>query len=540
MNYTRCVRLLALALLLAASHAFAASDVTLEPVPQFDPGRFEPGIQKSFSAALREIAANRDGDPERLAISYARLGMLLHAYDLTDLAEPCYLNAARLAPQHYQWPYLLAFLYQTDGRLEEAEANYRNALALKPGFLPAMLHLGQTLVSLQQDDWAEGVFKEALALDADNAVALEGLGSIAYRRGQDAQAIELLERALRSDPAASRLNYLLGMAHRRSGNLDLAREYLRKRGTRNPAIADPALAAMQELRSTSQQHIKAGLEAYEAGDFAAAVTSYRAALDSAPADDDTRLALAWVLELSGDRAASLEELDAVLKRRPDLAKAHYLKGALLAGLGQTGTGQRHLARAVELDSEAVPPRLVLAATLMHEQQYAEALQHYAWLTARQQEDVILHYRHGIAALAAAKCKAALAPLETALRLRPGSPTVAQALLRAYSLCPANNAQKETALLEAQALFDQQRRWDTGETLAMALAANGRFEEAAQLQQVVIEEARRQGESLQVLSALLARLEGFRQAQQAGFAWPAGAEVFKPPIPTAAERLRFAG
>lgn len=540
MRPPNCTARLAIGLLVLIATATAADSPELEPIPAFDLGRFEPGIQNDFSAALAEVRQNQNADPERLAISYARLGMLLHAYDLTDLAEPCYQNAARLAGQHYQWPYLLAYLYQTDGRLDEAAAFYRETLALKPDFLPALLHLGQTLGSLQQDEEAGRFFQDALALEKSNAVALEGLGNIAYRQGRYAEAIELFERALLSDPAANRLNYLLGMAHRRAGNLEIARDYLKKRGTRNPAIADPALAAMQALRNTSQQHIKAGLSAYEAGDFAAAAKAYRAAVESAPADLDTRLALAWALELTGDYPGAHTELDIVLQARPNSGKAHYLKGALLAGQGQIDKGIAHLSRAEALDPEALPPRLILAATLMHAGDYQQALEHYAWLAERQSDDVILQYRLGLAALAAGQCSVAAAPLETALRLRPGSPTVAQALLRAYSICPADDADRETALIQAQALFDQTRRWDTGATLAMALAANGRFEEAAQLQQVVIDEARRQGQSLQVLSALLARLERFRQNQPALSAWPPGADVYKPPIPSAAERQRLTG
>ena len=62
-------------------------------------------------------------------------------------------------------------MLQELGRLDEAEASYKQAIALKPDFAEAHSNLGITLKDLGRPDEAEASYKQAIALKPDLAGA---------------------------------------------------------------------------------------------------------------------------------------------------------------------------------------------------------------------------------------------------------------------------------------------------------------------------------------------------------------------------------
>ena len=71
----------------------------------------------------------------------------------------------------------LGVTLQELGRLDEAEASYRKAIALKPEYDEAYNNLGNTLKGLGRIDDAEASFREAIALKPDFAEAHYNLGN---------------------------------------------------------------------------------------------------------------------------------------------------------------------------------------------------------------------------------------------------------------------------------------------------------------------------------------------------------------------------
>ena len=57
------------------------------------------------------------------------------------------------------------------GRLDEAEASYKQAIALKPDYAEAHSNLGHTLQELGRLDEAQASYKQAIALKPDYAEA---------------------------------------------------------------------------------------------------------------------------------------------------------------------------------------------------------------------------------------------------------------------------------------------------------------------------------------------------------------------------------
>jgi protein O-GlcNAc transferase len=106
------------------------------------------------------------------------------------------------------------------GRLAEAEAAYRHALAADPGNVNALHFLG--VISYQRKDYesAESLITEALLRDEPNAPAHNNLGNVLVEKRRFEEAIAHYERALALVPGYVDARANLGAAFRASGRPD--------------------------------------------------------------------------------------------------------------------------------------------------------------------------------------------------------------------------------------------------------------------------------------------------------------------------------
>ena len=94
------------------------------------------------------------------------------------------------------------------GRLEEAEAIYRQAIALKADYAEAHNNLGITLQELGRLEEAETSCRQAIALKADYAEGYINLGIVLHANGDMDSAIESFEKTYELN-SSLRLNELL-------------------------------------------------------------------------------------------------------------------------------------------------------------------------------------------------------------------------------------------------------------------------------------------------------------------------------------------
>ena len=93
----------------------------LLPVHWPDVSKLEPEVREQLASLEKDLrAAINQPDPNEatLAESFGKAGKIYHAYSLTLPAGDCYLNAKRLAPKDFRWPYLVAKIAQQEGRIE--------------------------------------------------------------------------------------------------------------------------------------------------------------------------------------------------------------------------------------------------------------------------------------------------------------------------------------------------------------------------------------------------------------------------------------
>lgn len=95
----------------------------------------------------------------------------------------------------------LADAYRRAGRIDEAIDVCQRGLRHHPDYLSGQLVLARTYYDRGDLDMAANVFRQVLAGDARNLIALRALGEIAQAREDSAGAIAWYERALEVEPA---------------------------------------------------------------------------------------------------------------------------------------------------------------------------------------------------------------------------------------------------------------------------------------------------------------------------------------------------
>jgi tetratricopeptide (TPR) repeat protein len=132
----------------------------------------------------------------------------------------------------------LGFALFKEGKLAEAEAHYREALRLKPDFVPAYSNLG--LVRLKEGKLAEAEaqYREALRREPENAMARRDLGLVLYKQGRLEEAITALSEALRREPDNEATRGYLGAALFMQGRLDEAEGLFRGLLAGDPDMTD--------------------------------------------------------------------------------------------------------------------------------------------------------------------------------------------------------------------------------------------------------------------------------------------------------------
>jgi len=162
---------------------------------------------------------------------------------------------------------LLATLYQVQGNDALGEEVYDRALALHPDNAELLYEYGLFLEQAGKQDQAIAMMQKVLALEPDNAAALNYIGYTWADQGENLdQALEYIKRAVELKPENGYIRDSLGWVYFQLGHLDKAQQELEK------AVAlssdDPAI----------QEHL--GDVYLEAGRPRKALQVYRRALDN--------------------------------------------------------------------------------------------------------------------------------------------------------------------------------------------------------------------------------------------------------------------
>jgi protein O-GlcNAc transferase len=277
-------------------------------------------------------------------------------------------------------------------------------------------------------DEADAGYREILAADPRHFDALHLRGVLALQAGRPDTAAETIAAALGVDPASAQAHNNLGEAYRRLGRLAEAAAQFRQAATLAPDNGDALFNLGNVLRRQGKPE--------------EAVETYRRALAVNPAMAEAQVRLGETLNALGRTAEAIAAHEAALAARPDYPEAHNALGVALRDAGRLDDALAACQRAV-----ALAPGMMLArfnvGNLLREKGFPEeaAAAYRAAIAIDPTGLAEVHNNLGNVLKELGRADEALASYQQALTLKPD---FAEAVFNAAQLLRERGRLKEAA------------------------------------------------------------------------------------------------
>jgi tetratricopeptide (TPR) repeat protein len=295
--------------------------------PSFTLDSFPPAALQLLEPA-RQRAVAQPNDPGAIGA----FGRALHAWEQWNAAHEVYVRAGELAPRAFEWPYLDAIVLQRLARHADAAVRLREAVRLSAEYLPARVRLAEALLDAGELEESQTLFTALIGEPAATPAAEVGLGRIAAARQQHQEAIAHFQRAVSLFPELGAAYYALALSYRALGRRDEAQRALEQHGrygARWPALTDPVLAAVTDLREDAGAILQRGVRLASAGEIAPAIAAHEAALARDPGLTQAHANLISLYGRTSNWSRAEEHYRAAVRSGVGLADVHYDYAVLL-------------------------------------------------------------------------------------------------------------------------------------------------------------------------------------------------------------------
>ena len=423
------------ALLLATLIApgLPAQGQLLPPVPDLVPrlDEFDTTSRKQIRDAGEQVRL-RPRDVE----ANGRLGMLLHAHQRYEFAEPFYLRARLLDPDSFSWAYYLGIIQGRLGKPAEAVASLQLAAKLKPDYLPARLALAEALRKLGKLTESREIYRGIVKDHPESASAWAGLGRISWQGDKASEAVENYRKAIERFPRYGSAHYALGLAHRSLGNLEQTQEHLsqfQRHSAQGPPLEDPLLEAVQALESRAGHFLREGFVLREERRFKEAAAAFEEVLKLEPGHAIAHANLVSLYIALRNPAKVEHHYRSAVASDPGLYKTHYNFGTYLGWRGRAGEAIDALRKAVEINSFHADSHSNLGHLLAQSGRSTEAEKHMRLAIRHQPNFPLPHFNLGRLLLTHGRYEEALGHLHKALDgADDGNPLHVYTLALAYA------------------------------------------------------------------------------------------------------------
>lgn len=498
-------------------------------------------------AALPAFENARRLAPEDFRWSYYR-GVLAERSGDFETAADAFERALELAPGDLPTLLRLGRIALEDHRPDDAEACYREALERGAG-AAAVYGLGRVALERGEHERAVERFREVLESHPDAASVHYQLG-LAYRGlGELERAREHLahhggDRFGFPDPLVDGLALLSTGA---GAHMD--------RGNRAMALGDPEGAvphyrrAVEEAPPENLQPSRALASALaRAGRAEEALELYRDLLERDPDDPVSRFNLANLYVDRGELETAERHFRRAVEIAPDYADAHFNLALVLEQLGRVEEAAEQARRAVTADPEGLEPKRLLADLLLRSGRledareavelapgmaeahrtlasalgragrFEEAAGRYGRAAELEPGDEASHFGRATALLLAGREAEAREALEASVLRFSESLPLRHALARLLAAGEDPEVRDGHRALELAAeVFRSYPSVEHGQTLAMAHAELGRFEEAVAWQRRILQRAESVGRD-EILPELREQLESYLEGEPVRAPW----------------------
>ncbi|MCY3776825.1 MAG: tetratricopeptide repeat protein [Candidatus Aminicenantes bacterium] len=326
-----------------------AQNEPLPPVPDLAPrlDEFDATSRTKIRDAGEQIRLH-----PRDAEANGRMGMLLHAHQRYEFAEPFYLRARILDPSSFSWAYYLGIIQARLGKPAEASSSLRLATQLKPDYLPARLALAEALRKLGELEQSRELYRQIVQDRPESASAWAGLGRISWQAGEVSEAVENYQKAVERFSRYGAAHYALGLAHRSLGNLDKMQEHFsqfQRHSSQQPPVEDPLLDAVQALESRAGHFLREGFVLREERQYKEAAAAFEEVLKLEPGHSIAHANLVSLYIALRNPAMVEHHYRSAIAADSGLYKTHYNFGTYLGWRGRTADAIVALRKAVEIN-----------------------------------------------------------------------------------------------------------------------------------------------------------------------------------------------
>ncbi len=466
------------------------------------------GAEKEFREIIKRDPSN--------ASAYLELGSLaISKSGDPQAALPHLQKAVDLAPEFREARARLARVLATTGRLEDSIPHLRKVVELDPRDADGRLRLARALMETRRTDEATKEVAALLAQQPDNLDGILLSGRIHAVNGNPEAAerefsrVKDLSSATRDQRARATLNMaLLRQAQGRiQESIDFYGETLKISPDQPQALFNLAviLASNQRLKGAAELYqrllrldpsrtdVRYRLAVTEMGrgELKAASEHFEILVRDRPLAIELVTSSSLLLAELGRGDEAADRLLAAISKTRDKAPKARLKstlGAVEIKNGHLERGLGHLRDAVDLAPKVPEVRKRYAEALAGEKRYAQAVDEYVAYGALAPGDDQATFAHATCLIILDRWQETVDLLSDATR-SSSDLALTHLLARLLASAPEPAVRNgERAAQIAQAVFEAARNPAHGETLAMAMAASGRWQEALTLQKRLLKEA----------------------------------------------------
>jgi Flp pilus assembly protein TadD len=276
----------------------------------------------------------------------------MHCAGRLEQAEALYRQFVRARPDVAEGFGNLAAVLSALGRHDAAEAAYRQALAVRRDFPEAFLGLGNALKAQERLEEAAATYRAVLARNPDFAAALFNLGSVLKEQGKREQAVAALSRAAALKPDLVQAHNNLGNLHYEDGRWQDAEKAFARAVALQPGF--------------DKAHNNLGMALHKRGALAQAEAAFRQAIRLKPDYLEAHDNLGNLLLECGRTGEALDCFMLRARQRADWGAGANIPSLTeherqqAAHRGRPATGRVEIAGGARLAGPAVNPRNTIA------------------------------------------------------------------------------------------------------------------------------------------------------------------------------------
>ena len=294
-------------------------------------------------------------------MAHNNLAILLLHSDRLDQAIAEYNEALRLDPNYAEAHYNLANALLRQGRMAEAQPHYEKAIELNPGMAMARTNLALILLEHGETEKAIAQLEQAVQTEPRAELAHMRLADALVRVGRPEEAIAHLQAATENSPDPFHVHNQLAALLLGQRRLSEAREH--------------ALRAVELNPNDTAAQTNVGIILAEGGDSSEAITHFQRALELNPENAEAHYNLANTLMQQRRGEEAIGHYQRALELRPEYAGAHLNLANVYLEVGRAQEAVAEYEKALEIRPNYALAHKNLATALNRLGRFDEAMQH---------------------------------------------------------------------------------------------------------------------------------------------------------------------